>query len=91
MSNMELNAKINDLRELYRMADELENEIDAIHSEIKNHMDAAGVDTVNGTNYKITYKPVTTNRIDTTALKKHYPELAARFVVTRTARRLVII
>ena len=87
----ELNAKVNELRELYRMADELENMIDGIHAEIRHYMDGAGLDVLNGPNYKINYKPVTRSRIDTTALKRENPEIAARYTVTKTIRPFAII
>ena len=34
-----------------------------------------------------TYKTVTSSRVDTTALKKDLPEIAARYTKTTTARR----
>lgn len=40
--------------------------------------------------YKITWKPVTTVRIDTTALKKAMPEVAQAFTRQTTARRFTI-
>ena len=86
----ELTAKINELRELSRMADELDAEIDAIRDAIRDHMTAAGIDTINGVNYKVTYKPVNRLTIDTAALKKECPELAARYTIARTYRPLIV-
>ena len=40
--------------------------------------------------YKITYKAVTTARIDTAALKKAVPDLAVQFTKTTTARRFCV-
>ena len=87
MSANEMNSKINELRELRRMAEELAAEIDSIQDAIKAHMDAEGVDTINGTDWKVTYKAVTSSRIDTGALKKALPDLAQQFTRTTTARR----
>jgi CHASE3 domain sensor protein len=42
----ELTAKVSELRELYRMADELENMIDTIEKAIREHMTAADLDTI---------------------------------------------
>lgn len=53
-------------------------------------MDAEGVDTLNGTDWKVTYKAVTSSRLDTTALKKALPDLTAQFTKTTTARRFCI-
>lgn len=87
MSANEMNSKINELRELRRMAEELAAEIDSIQDTIKAHMDAEGVDTISGTDWRVTYKAVTSSRIDTGALKKALPDLAQQFTRITTARR----
>ena len=90
MSINEMDTKIKELRELRRMADELQSEIDAITDAIKGHMDATGADELTGADYKITWKAVTSSRIDTAALKKALPDVVERFSKTTTARRFVL-
>ena len=90
MSIIDMDSKIKELRELRRMADELTAEMESITDSIKRHMDAEGVDTLNGTDWKVTYKSVTSSRLDTTALKKALPDLTAQFTKTTTARRFCI-
>lgn len=90
MSINEMDNKIKELRELRRMADELTAEMESVTDSIKRHMDAEGVDTLNGTDWKVTYKAVTSSRLDTTALKKALPDLTAQFTKTTTARRFCI-
>ena len=98
MSINEMDSKIKELRELrrrrrdaeLRKADELAAEIESITDSIKASMDIQGVDTVNGTDWKVTYKAVTSSRLDTAALKKALPDLAAQFTKTTTARRFCI-
>ena len=90
MSINEMDSKIKELRELRRMADELAGEIESITDSIKAHMDAEGVDTTSGTDWKVTYKAVTSSRIDTSALKKALPDVVERFSKTTTARRFCI-
>lgn len=90
MSISELDVKVKELRELRRMAEELQAEIDAAQDAIKAHMDSQGVDTVAGTDWKVTWKPVTSSRMDTTALKKALPEIAERFMKSVTSRRFVL-
>lgn len=90
MSIIDMDSKIKELRELRRMADELTAEMESITNSIKRHMDAEGVDTLNGTDWKVTYKAVTSSRLDTTALKKALPDLTAQFTKTTTARRFCI-
>ena len=55
MSNTEIQSKVNELRELRRMADELTAEIENIQDAIKAHMTAIDADTLTGADYKITY------------------------------------
>lgn len=90
MSTNEMNSKIKELRELRRMADELAAEIESIQDSIKAHMDAEGMDTISGTDWKVTYKAVTSARLDTAALKKALPDLAQQFTKTTTVRRFCI-
>ena len=90
MSIIDMDSKIKELRELRCMADELTAEMESITDSIKRHMDAEGVDTLNGTDWKVTYKAVTSSRLDTTALKKALPDLTAQFTKTTTARRFCI-
>ena len=40
--------------------------------------------------YKITWKPVTTTRIDAAALRKALPDVAARFTKETTVRRFSV-
>lgn len=78
MSSNEMDSKIKELRELRRMAEELAAEIDSIQ------------DTISGTDWRVTYKAVTSARLDTAALKKALPDLAAQFTKTTTARRFCV-
>ena len=86
MSINDMDSKIKELRELRRMADELAVEMESITDSIKRHMDAEGVDTLNGTDWKVTYKAVASSRLDITALKKALPDLTAQFTKTTPAR-----
>lgn len=90
MSINELDMKVKELRELRHMAEELQAEIDAAQDAIKAHMDSQGVDTLAGTDWKVTWKPVTSSRMDTSALKKALPEIAERFMKSTTSRRFVL-
>lgn len=90
MSINEMESKVKELRELRRMAEELAAGIDSIQDSIKQHMVAEGVDTITGTDWKVTYKAVTSSRLDTTALKKALPDLAQQFTKTSTSRRFCV-
>lgn len=85
-----LDSQIHELRELRRMADELTAAIDTIQDAIKAEMTAAGVDVLTGSDWKAVWKPITSSRIDTAALKKALPDLAAQFTKTSTVRRFSV-
>lgn len=90
MSQNDISKAIQELRELRRMADEIAAEIDGITDSIKQHMDAAQVDTISGNDWKVTYKAVTSSRLDASALKKALPDIAAQYTKTSTSRRFVL-
>ena len=88
MSIAELSSKARELMELRRMQEELTAEIESIQDAIKAAMGEQ--ETITAGAFKITYKPVTSSRIDTTALKKALPEIAAQYTKTTTTRRFTI-
>lgn len=88
MTNQEMTARVQELQELKRMQEELNAEIESLQDAIKsamgdNEMIIAGA-------WKVTYKAVTTTRIDTTALKKDRPDIAAQYSKTSTSRRFTV-
>ena len=88
MSNPNLTPKITELMELKRMRDELDAEIQAAENEIKAAM--GDDDTLLAGPFKVTWKTVTSSRLDSSALKKALPEIAARFMKQTTTRRFSI-
>lgn len=88
MSIKEIESKAQELQELKRMKEELEAEIEAAQDEIKATM--GDQETVTAGAYKITWKAVTSSRLDGKALKAALPEIAARFTITSTARRFCV-
>lgn len=85
MSINELEAKIRELRQLQALIAEAEAEAEAIRDEIKAQMGEQEILLVG--EYKVTWKAVTSTRLDTTALKKALPEVAERFTRETTTRR----
>lgn len=88
MSIAEITAKVTELQELRRMQEELTAEIDALTDTIKEIMGTE--ETMLAGPYKLTYKSVTTTRIDTAALKKALPDIAAQYSKTTTSRRFTV-
>ena len=90
MSMNELEAKVAQLRELRRMAEELAGEIAATEDALKAYMAANSTDELYGPSFKITWKEVTSSRLDGKALKSAAPDLWQRFSKQTTARRFVV-
>ena len=88
MGITEMEAKARELKELKRMLEELEAEITATEDAIKAAM--GDREQVTAGAYKISWKAVTSSRLDSTALKKELPEIAARFLKTSTVRRFTV-
>lgn len=90
MGTIELNGKIKELRSLRRLADEVAGEIEALQDVIKAEMNARSVDELTGDDWKVTWKAVTSNRLDSTALKKELPDIAARYTKASVSRRFTL-
>lgn len=86
MQNME--SRVKELQELKRMKEELEAEITAIEDEIKKTMGDEEILLAGA--YKVTWKPVTSSRFDSTAFKKDHADLAAAYMKTSTTRRFLV-
>ena len=88
MSNPNLEPKIKELMELKRLREELDNEIATAEDEIKRIM--GDEETLYAGAFKISWKTFTSCRLDTTALKKALPEIAAKFTKQTISRRFSI-
>lgn len=88
MSINEMEAKARELQQLQALIEEAQAEAEALKDEIKAAMGER--ESVQAGEYKITWKAVTSARIDTTALKKAMPDVAARFTKETTARRFLV-
>ena len=88
MSIIEMEAKAHELKELKRMQEELTDEITALEDALKAAMGDSEQITAGA--YKLTWKPVTASRLDTTAFRAALPDVAARFTKTTTTRRFIV-
>lgn len=87
MSHSDLNKKVRDLRELRLMASELDAMIESVQDEVKAEMTAQNTDTLIGDDWKITWKTITSSRIDATALREVFPDIAERFSKVTSYKR----
>nr|DAG70318.1 MAG TPA: Exonuclease [Caudoviricetes sp.] len=87
---MNLDTIMAELAQYIRMQEEASAMVESLKDQLKEHMDAAGVDTLAGLDYKITYKAVTSSRLDSKALKADQPDLYAKYTKQTTARRFCL-
>ena len=88
MSINEMEAKARELRQLQALIEEAQQEAEAIKDAIKAAM--GNSESVVAGEYKITWKPVTSARIDTSALRKALPDVAQAFTREATVRRFCV-
>lgn len=88
MSTHELELKCRELRQLQALIDEAQAEAETIKDAIKAAMGSQ--EAVQAGEYKITWKHVTTTRIDAAALRKALPDVATRFTKETTVRRFSV-
>ena len=84
MSINELEAKARELRQLQALIDEAQAEAEALKDTIGDQ------DSIQAGEYRITWKAVTSSRIDTNALRKALPDVAERFTKETTPRRFCV-
>lgn len=90
MSVNELDKKVDQIRELKRLIEEAEAEITGIEDEIKARMTELDTDEMRGVTCKVTWRQVSSIRIDSKALKKELPDIAAKYSNITTYRRFLI-
>lgn len=88
MSINEIESKARELRQLQALIDEATAEAEALRDALKAAMGDA--ESIQAGEYKITWKAVTSARIDTAALRKALPDVAAAFTRETTVRRFCV-
>lgn len=89
MSIEELEIKCRELRQLQALIEEAQAEAEAIKDSIKAAMGDS--EAIQAGEYKVTWKPVTSTRLDATALRKALPDVAELFTKETTVRRFSVV
>ena len=84
---MNINETMKELAQWQRMQEEAAAMVEALKDQIKEHMTAAGLEVLTGDEHKATFKTVSSSRIDTAALKKGHPDIAAQYTKTTDTKR----
>lgn len=88
---MNINAIMRELAQYMRMADEIAAMVDGLRDQVKAYMAENGLDTLIGDEHKATYKSVGSSRVDTTALRKAYPDIAAQYTKHSESMRFTFV
>ena len=89
MSTQELEQKVQELRQMQAIVEEAQAEVEALKDAIKAAMGQR--EELRAGEYKITWKAVTTARLDTAALRKAMPDVAAAFTTQSITRRFIVV
>ena len=84
-----INVIMAELAQYTRIQEEAAAMVEALKDQIKEHMTAAGTDIIIGAEHKVTYKTVTSSRIDTAALRKERPDIAEKYTKTTESKRFL--
>jgi len=90
MTSKDMNARVIELKELERLAEELTAEIDTIKDELKKELTNRNTDEVDTGTFKIRYKEVTSNRFNSKGFKADHPELYAAYQKPTTSMRFTV-
>ena len=88
MSITEMESKVRELRSLQNLIEEAQAEAEAIKDAIKAAMGDS--ESIQAGEYKVTWKAVTSSRLDAVALRKALPDVAERFTRETTVRRFLV-
>lgn len=90
MTNLEMQNKVMELKELKAMADEVSAEVKKIEEELKAELDAQQVDEMQAGAFKVRYKTIVTTRFDSKAFKAENAELYDRYTKESTSKRFTV-
>jgi len=84
---MNINEIMRELAQYTRLQEEAAATVEALKDQLKRYMNENQLDTLTGAEHKATYKTVTSSRIDTAALKKGHPDIAAAYTKQTETKR----
>lgn len=90
MDSLQMDEKLARLRQHKRAIAELKRAQEAIEAEIKAELEARGVEELETPHYRVSWKTVSSTRLDTRSLKEERPEIYARYAVVSETRRFVV-
>ena len=84
---MDINVIMAELAQYTRIMEEAAATVEGLKDQLKQYMQAHELETITGLEHKCSWKTVQSSRVDTTALKKDHPDIAAAYTrMTETKR-----
>lgn len=90
MSTNDLVMKVEKLKELEELLEEVKTEAESVRDEIKQEMLTQDTEELEAGQYIIRWTSVLTNRFDTTAFKRVLPDVYKAYTKQITSRRFTI-
>ncbi len=84
---MDTEQLMSEIAQWTRLQEETRATLEGLKDQLKAYMTENGLEVLQGSEHKATYKPVTSSRIDTAALKKGAPDVAALYTKQTTSNR----
>ena len=91
MSTNDLVMKVEQLKELENLLEEVKVEAEAIRDEIKQEMMARDTEDLEAGQYIVRWTSILSNRFDTTAFKKVMPDVYKAYTKQISSRRFTIV
>ena len=91
MSTNDLVMKVEQLKELENLLEEVKVEAEAIRDEIKQEMMARDTEELEAGQYIVRWTSILSNRFDTTAFKKVMPDVYKAYTKQISSRRFTIV
>lgn len=89
-TNRQYDNRCRKLAEINDQIAALQEQAEALKTDMKKDMDAAGLEEVLTGTFTIRYKTVVSNRLDTGKIKTELPEIYKRYLKTGTQRRFTV-
>ena len=90
MANTELKAMVKELKEYKLLKEEAEARISELENALKAEMRAADTDKMTVDEYKLSLAIVTTQRVDSKALKEEQPDIYDKYARASTYERFTV-
>lgn len=90
MTEAKLSKKVERIKALEAQAADLQAEIDMLKGQIKEDMEASGKEEMKAGEYKVTWKEVFSNRLDSKRIKADLPDVYEKYLSINITRRFCI-